>query len=244
MVGDSGVSKTGRSYHYYKCLSNKRKRGCEQKKAVKKDWIDRLVVQDTVDYVLRDSEIQRIAKMLMDLQEREDTALPLLRRELEETEKGLKNIADAIQQGIITNTTKQRLEELEARKSDLEVKILQTELQKNILTEEKIIFWIGWFKGGDIDNPDYRRSIVDIFVNSIFLYDDKLVIAFNWKDGTRTITLAELDAASGGGENEGRAKAKKSPSLSVVGGSHLGQSSPPDLKVAKILFNAVTKPLC
>ena len=78
----------------------------------------------------------------MELQEREDTVLPLLRREFEETEKGLKNIADAIQQGIITNTTKQRLEELEARKSDIKIKILQTELQQTIITEEKIIFWI------------------------------------------------------------------------------------------------------
>ena len=57
--------------------------------------------------------------MLMDLQIREDTALPLLRKELEDTEKGLENIADAIQQGIITNTTKQRLEELEALKSEI-----------------------------------------------------------------------------------------------------------------------------
>lgn len=142
MVGESGTSKTLRKYNYYKCLSNKRKRGCEQKKAVKKGWIEQLVVQDTVNYVLQDEEIARIAKMLIALQEREDTALPLLRKELEETDKGLKNIADAIQQGIITNTTKQRLEELESLKSEIEVKILQTELQQIILTEEKIVFWI------------------------------------------------------------------------------------------------------
>ncbi|MCL1830714.1 MAG: hypothetical protein FWG21_04710, partial [Oscillospiraceae bacterium] len=53
MVGESGTSKTLRKYNYYKCLSNKRKRGCEQKKAVKKDWIEQLVVQDTVNFVYR-----------------------------------------------------------------------------------------------------------------------------------------------------------------------------------------------
>jgi len=62
--------------------------------------------------------------MLMALQEREDTSLPLLRKELADTEKVLKNIADAIQQSIITNTTKQRLEKPEVRKSDLEISIL------------------------------------------------------------------------------------------------------------------------
>jgi len=194
-VGESGTSKTTKIYNYYKCLSNKRKRGCEQKKAVKKDWIEQLVVQDTVDYVLQDNEIQRIAKMLMAIQEREDTALPLLRKELEDTEKGLKNIADALQQGIITNTTKQRLEELEALKSEIEIKILQTELQKNILTEEKIIFWITRFKGGNIADKAYQRAIIDIFVNAIYLYDDKIVLTYNFKSDSRTISLSEIECS-------------------------------------------------
>jgi len=193
MVGESGTSKTLRKYNYYKCLSNKRKRGCEQKKAVKKDWIEQVVVQDTVNYVLQDAEIARIAKMLMDLQEREDTALPLLRKEFEETERGLKNIADAIQQGIITNTTKQRLEELEALKSDIEVKILQTELQQTILTEEKIIFWINRFKGGNTADIAYQRAIIDIFVNAIYLYDDKIVLTYNFKSDSRTISLSDIE---------------------------------------------------
>ena len=38
-------------------------------------------------------------------------------------------------------------------------------------------------------------DLVDIFINSIFLYDDKIVIAFNWKDGVKTVTLTELEAA-------------------------------------------------
>ena len=148
-----------------------------------------------MDYVLQDDAIKRLARALMDLQEREDTALPLLRRELEETEKGLKNIADAIQQGIITNTTKQRLEELEAKKSEIEVKILQTELQQTILTEEKIIFWINRFKGGDIADKAYQRVIIDIFVNAIYLYDDKIVLTYNCKSDSRTITLSDIESS-------------------------------------------------
>ena len=193
MVGESGTSKTTKIYNYYKCLSNKRKRGCTQKKAVKKDWIEQIVVQDTVNYVLQDEEIARIAKMLIDLQEREDTALPLLRKELADTENGLKNIADAIQQGIITNTTKQRLEELEALKSEIEIKILQTELQKDILTEEKIIFWINRFKGGNVNDKAYQRAIIDIFVNAIYLYDDKIVLTYNFKADSRTICLSDVE---------------------------------------------------
>ena len=34
--------------------------------------------------------------------------------------------------------------------------------------------------------------LIDTFINAIFLYDDKLVIAFNYKEGAKTITFADL----------------------------------------------------
>ena len=160
---------------------------------VKKDWIEQTVVQDTVNIFLQDNEIQRIAKVLMDLQQRDDTALPLLRRELTEVEKGLKNMADAIQQGIITSTTKQRLERLEVQKSDIEIKILQTELQATILTKEQIIFWITRFKSGNVTDKAYQRAIIDIFVNAVYLYDDRIVLTYNFKNDTRTISMADIE---------------------------------------------------
>lgn len=42
-----------------------------------------------------------------------------------------------------------------------------------------------------------KRSsqISTISVNRIFLYDDKMVITFNYNKGTKTITFAELEAS-------------------------------------------------
>ena len=37
--------------------------------------------------------------------------------------------------------------------------------------------------------------LIDTFINAIFLYDDKLVITFNYKEGTKTITFADLQDA-------------------------------------------------
>jgi hypothetical protein len=82
------------------------------------------------------------------------------------------------------------------------------------LTHDQIVFWISKFKNGDVNSPDYRRRLIDIFVNSVFLYDDKLTITFNWKDGTQTVTLSELEFAesNGGGEiiGNGSNSAKRS----------------------------------
>ena len=34
--------------------------------------------------------------------------------------------------------------------------------------------------------------LIDTFINAIFLYDDKMVITFNYKEGTDTITFDDL----------------------------------------------------
>jgi len=41
----------------------------------------------------------------------------------------------------------------------------------------------------------YRKEIIDIFVNSVYLYDDHLVFTYNFKDGTQTLTLQEIESA-------------------------------------------------
>ena len=40
--------------------------------------------------------------------------------------------------------------------------------------------------------------LIDTFVNAVYLYDDKVVITFNYKDGSKTITFSELNAALAG----------------------------------------------
>lgn len=193
MVGDSGTSKTGKIYYYYKCGVAKRERTCK-KKAVKKDWIEKAAVYYTVRRVLHDSEISRIADMLISLQDKEDSILPALRKQLAETEKGLENLLDAIQQGLLTPSTRKRLDMLENQKAELEISITEAELKKPKYTKQEIVCYISQFKNGNIDDKDYRQRIIDIFINSIFVFDDKLVFTYNFKGGTETISLDEVTA--------------------------------------------------
>jgi hypothetical protein len=220
MVGVGGTSKTGKVHHYYKCSNLIYKKSCD-KKTVKKDWAERVSVSLTRDFVLRDKVIARLADAVVELQKRENTVIPFLQKQLDEIEKRIGNLINSIEEGIATASVKQRLDELELKKTDLEISIAQEKIEKAPLTKEQIIFWISKFKGGDIDNLDYRRSLVDIFVNSIFLYDDRLVITFNWKDGAKTVTLAELEAAEKSGESD------VTPDFRAFLGSHLVYGFPP-----------------
>ncbi len=191
MLGESGYGYKNNMYHYYKCANTKRRKICD-KKAVRKDWIEDLVINLTKEFVLNDDVIERIAETIYNLQFKENTILKALKKSLSDVETGINNMLDAIQMGVVTSSTKQRLEELEQRKSDIEVSILNEEIEHPTLTKENIVFWISKFKYLDRDVEKNRQYLIDTFVNSVYLYDDKLVITYNIKDGTRTITLDEL----------------------------------------------------
>ena len=196
MIGESGKSHTGAIYRYYKCSGAKRKLGC-RKKAVKKDWIECIAVQYTMQRVFQDELIAQIADKLVELQNTEDNTLPLLRKQLADTNRGIENMLNAIQQGILTNSTKERLEELEKLREDLKASILQAELERPKYSREDIIEWISRFKYGDPSNKEYQRQIIDIFLNSIYVFDDRLVFTYNCKNGTQAVTLADVSAAFG-----------------------------------------------
>ncbi len=44
---------------------------------------------------------------------------------------------------------------------------------------------------------DHRRRLIDSFVNAIYLFDDYLVITFNYKEGTKRVTFAEIEEVFG-----------------------------------------------
>ena len=60
-----------------------------------------------------DAVVDYIIELVMEVQNRENTTLPILQEQLAETEKGLENMLNAIQAGVFTTSTKQRLDELE-----------------------------------------------------------------------------------------------------------------------------------
>ncbi len=60
-----------------------------------------------------------------------------------------------------------------------------------------IVSWINRFKFGDVDDIEYQRQIIDTFINAIYVYDDKLVFTYNFKDGTEAIPLKAVEDAFG-----------------------------------------------
>ena len=195
MCGESGTSHTGKVHHYYKCATVKKKRGDCHKKPVNKAFIEDFIVHETMKEIRDDKVIVAIVSTVMDLQEQENTQLPLYEQQLREAETGINNLLNAIQQGILTPSTKTRLEELEATKEDLEIRIANEKLAKPKLTAEFVTMWLERFRKLDMRKKEHRQQLIDTFVNSVYVYDDKLEYTINYKDGTETITFEEASRA-------------------------------------------------
>ena len=193
MAGESGRGGRGVVYHYYKCSGAKRKLGCKRK-AIKKRWIEDAVVKLTVSQVLTDTAIERIADAIVVMQEQDDTVTPVLKQQLQQCETEIRNVMKAIRLGIITDTTKECLEDLETQRESLKESIAQLQLERRSFSKEEIVEWISKYKNGNTNDPDYRKEIIDTFVNSVYVYDDKLILTYNYKDGSQTLTLQEINA--------------------------------------------------
>lgn len=66
--GESGTSKTGRVYHYYKCGAKKRGEACELKPIPRYHFEDR-VIQATVEDMLTDDMIGKLTTRILEIQE-------------------------------------------------------------------------------------------------------------------------------------------------------------------------------
>ena len=190
MFGESGTSATGRTYYYYKCANVKRRKGCN-KKTVQKEWLEDLVVRETMKLIQDDVVIDKIVQLVMDVQNQENTTIPLLEKQLREVNKKLDNLMKAIEDGLYTRTTKERLEALEIQKDVLTAKIADEKLKKPSFNEDFIRFWLLKFRKFDISQQKQRKALIEIFVNAIFLYDDRILITFNYKDGTQTVRFED-----------------------------------------------------
>ena len=205
MFGECGTGRNKVVHHYYKCATAKRFKTCK-KKTVRKEWLEDLVVAETMKLIQDDAVIDAIVAEVMELQDQENTTLPLLEKQMREVENGIENMLNAIQAGVLTNSTKSRLEKLEAQQKELEVRIAEEKIARPRLSENQIRFWLTRFRKLDPNVKSHRETLINTFVNAVYLYDEKVLITFNYKDGTKTITFDEIaakDAPEGNGSDLG-----------------------------------------
>ena len=84
------------------------------------------------------------------------------------------------------------MDELEQQREALETRVLQEQIEKSPITREQILFCFDQLRHGDPADMPYQANVIDCFVNSIYLFDDRIVLNFNYQEGGRPVSLEEV----------------------------------------------------
>ena len=153
--------------------------------------------------VLSPSNIDKIAKGVVAVCEAEhDTSyLQHLKRCLSENDRKQKNLRNAIaetDEPEVRADLYKDISQLKKEREELETQIAQESVVLPTLTEPKIIFFLTSLKKGKVNDINYRKTLINILVNKIFLYDDRVTITFNSGDAPVTIDDILLSKISEG----------------------------------------------
>lgn len=197
MTGVSGTSKTEKKYHYYQCVTNRRDKSCD-KKTVNKEYIEDVVVQQLREFLTPDN-INTIAREVVDLCERESNNgnAKRLQKLLSENEKATENLLKALESGQAVDIIAERITQKKKEHDELSYQLLVETTQHPVPSVRDIRFFLSQFRKGDINDPKYRQGLVDMLVNKIYLYDDKMTILCNTQDGHFDVDLKEVSSLKG-----------------------------------------------
>lgn len=186
MIGMSGTSKNGNSHYYYVC-NEKRIGGSCNKKAIRRDFLEKEIAKAIRHYILRPNVMEWIVQQVLDFQKADvrQSEIANLQNEYKQVKKAIANVMLAIDQGIITASTKEHLQELESNRTKLEAKITiaQSEAGKAV-TKEELLAYLEHFRAGNIEDKTCQKELFDAFVKAVYLYDDHITLTFDINDGT------------------------------------------------------------
>lgn len=131
-------------------------------------------------YVLEPKVIDSIAEVVVNRFNSElsnNAVLTKLQEELKEKNRAIDSILNAMEKGIITSSTQERLMKLENEKAILDE--YEQNHQIKPLEKEQIVNFLKVYARKQFDNKTDKNEFFNNFILKVLLYDDKITIVYN-----------------------------------------------------------------
>ena len=159
---------------------------------------------EVTTYCLTDENIAKIACEVATLCEMENNNADVKRlyKALKDYERKRDNLIKAVSECDIESVRKSLYDEISkvnTSHTDTEKQIVIEESQQVKLTAPEIIFFLTQLKKGNVNDIKYRKALISVFVNAIYLYDDKITFIFNSQDRPVEINaslLVDIESSS------------------------------------------------
>lgn len=191
MVGKSGTSKTGALHYYYACHGKLRKKTKCNKKNIKQGLIETAVINKCKE-MLTDDNINKIVKSVEKVQknENERPMIHYLQKREQEINNKINNIVNAISSGVATESLPKELQRLEEEQKEVQQSIQDEKLLCDEIDTKYVEQFLYGLRNITSNDRDAERKLIDIFVEKIFLYDDKIIMLLNPTEKKQAIDIS------------------------------------------------------
>lgn len=201
MVGECGKSSTGAIHYYYACAVKKKAHSCK-KRNERKDILENFVVDYINTHILTDEWVSAAADRVIAEYEKSYNASGIkpLENQIREADKELDKLVAALiktSSALALERINQQIEAVDLKKKALEDELASLRIASKVKLEKSdIVAWICQFRHGNLSDIDYKKRVIELFVNSIYVYDDKIKLFFNVGHDSAQITYNQLSALS------------------------------------------------
>lgn len=184
MYGESGHNNHNVVYNYYKCKTKKKGGNCE-KKTVRKHVVEDAAIESIVRNCFNNDFLQAIANILSEnAQSKPSGKITSLKAQIENTNKKIANLLNALENGIFSDSTQKRLSELEQVKKQLEYDLSIEQTSKKLFDGEGFKAWFSSLKGHNFNSEAEKRCLIDNLLYREYLWNDKVLYIYKITSST------------------------------------------------------------
>ena len=131
--------------------------------------------------MLTDSNIQRIAEAIEAVfkNEYDSFAVKRIKAAIQETDAAIENLWQVLEKGQGVDTIMERINKRQEEKAELEAQLALKNKKDRIISAQEVTHFLSVLPKSNFNNPLNRRAVINIFLNKIYLYDDKFRLILN-----------------------------------------------------------------
>ncbi|MFT9057686.1 MAG: recombinase zinc beta ribbon domain-containing protein [Ethanoligenens sp.] len=164
-------------YGYYECSARKRTRTCDMK-PINKEYIEKEVINALYNNFfgpdVSDEVSTKLHESLSCHVKESEPYMKAAKKRLAQIQHEIDNVVNAVAAGMFHPSMKQKLDDLEAQKAALEIRISEAELESKstIFSIEQIKGYLSIFSTIREMPAAEQKKVVDLFVEQVIVYED------------------------------------------------------------------------
>lgn len=167
MYSYAGTSKSGKVSRYYKCPQQEI---CRYKKIIKKENIEQSITQAFEEMLSKENNFNLLVNKILETFNNslyDSSDLRMAEKELKRIETSLSNLIAAVENGFFSETTNERLKELERRKAELKETIAKERVKEiKPLTQKQVVDYLSYA----ITQPS--QNLIDLLVRKAIVNEN------------------------------------------------------------------------